>query len=282
MSSAKSALAPNSALSAAQTGLANTPIAPASVASGSGSGSGRTRQQGGRKKAAPPIEPDALYRAEAASVTAVVSAGTKRAAQDGGASEPRKRKRVDHSSAAFHAQGGASANANNANAKQQAAAAANSSGRQGPDGEGHPSLVEFSSLPTPSLYRYIIHHDLVPVIYPTPLTADDPPPPAALLDPARMASRAPTPAPLLASTTPANRPRRTRETKEASRRRSTRLLEEEQRGGLEQVPVLADVGELHGVLASIAQRHFKESSVREVDTLAMFLNAVKAKSGGWR
>ncbi|KAL5535086.1 hypothetical protein ACEPAF_3179 [Sanghuangporus sanghuang] len=160
------------------------------------------------------------------------------------------------------------------------------------DGDGASSLIEFSALPTSALYEYIMQYDLVPVIYPTPLSAEDPPPPAALLDPARMASRAPTPSPLLMShpfmiqlqqqhqhqhqheqqlhqsNTPANRPRRTREAKEGSRRRSTRLIEEEMRGaggvggivGMEQVPVLADVSSLHGVLATIAARHFRESS----------------------
>lgn len=136
---------------------------------------------------------------------------------------------------------------------------------------------EFSTLPTSALYQYIMQYDLVPVIYPTPLTAEDPPPPIALLDSARMASRAPTPAPLIPVSTPANRPRRSRETKEASRRRSTRLLEEELRGGMEQVPVLADIAELHNVLATIAQRHFRESSIREVDTLASFMGAVKTR-----
>lgn len=99
-----------------------------------------------------------------------------------------------------------------------------------------------------------------------------------------MASRAPTPQPLMTlSATPANRPqRRSRESKEASRRRSSRLLEEETRVGLEQAPVLADVGEIHNVLANIAQRHFKESTVKEVDTLASFMCAVKAKGGRWR
>ncbi|KAL5534690.1 hypothetical protein ACEPAG_1154 [Sanghuangporus baumii] len=164
------------------------------------------------------------------------------------------------------------------------------------DGDGASSLIEFSALPTSALYEYIMQYDLVPVIYPTPLSAEDPPPPAALLDPARMASRAPTPSPLLmnqhsfmmqqqqqhqhqqhqntSSSTPANRPRRTREAKEGSRRRSTRLIEEEMRGaggvggiiGMEQVPVLADVSSLHGVLATIAARHFRESSATAVRT----------------
>lgn len=54
------------------------------------------------------------------------------------------------------------------------------------------------------------------------------------------------------------------------------------RTGVEQMPLLADVQEIHGVLASIASRHFKESSVKEVDTLASFMCAVKAKNGRWR
>lgn len=138
--------------------------------------------------------------------------------------------------------------------------------------------MDFSTLSSHALYEYIIHHNLVPAIYPSPLGTDDPPPPAALLDPARMASRAPTPAPLISALTPANRPRRS---KDASRRRSTRLIEEETRGMPEQTPVLADVAELHGVLASIAQRHFRESGVKEVDVLAGFLGAVRARAGRW-
>lgn len=42
-------------------------------------------------------------------------------------------------------------------------------------------------------------------------------------------------------------------------------------------PILADVGEVHKVLAQIAQRHFHEHQVKEVDTLASFMYAVKAK-----
>ncbi|KAI5120559.1 hypothetical protein M0805_000287 [Coniferiporia weirii] len=286
MSSTKSAPLSTQPQAASTTGAVlagqpNQPIAPAAGGgSGSGGGPARLRTQGGRKKAAPSIEPDAIYRAEP--VPAHPVAGAKRTAQDRPDAEPRKRKRVDHA-AAFHVQQGAPAASANTNAastahphmKQQIGTSA--PGRTGLDGENQPSLFEFTTLPTSALYRYIIHHDLAPAIYPTPLTSDDPPPPAALLDPARMASRAPSPAP-----TPANRPRRARESKESSRRRSTRLLEEEIRTGPEQTPVLADVGELHGVLAVIAQRHFRESSVREVDTLASFVSAVKARGGRWQ
>ena len=43
------------------------------------------------------------------------------------------------------------------------------------------------------------------------------------------------------------------------------------------MPVIADVSEIHGVLAQIAARHFHDYSVKEVDTLAAFMCAVKAK-----
>lgn len=88
-----------------------------------------------------------------------------------------------------------------------------------------------------------------------------------------MTSRAASP--LATSTTPANRPRRARDSKEASRRRSSRLLEEELRAGVGQPPVLADVGEIHNVLATIVARHCGELAVKEVDTLASFMCAVK-------
>ena len=42
-------------------------------------------------------------------------------------------------------------------------------------------------------------------------------------------------------------------------------------------PVLADVGEVQNVLASIAQRHFESQIVKEVDSLASFMCAVKGK-----
>ena len=59
-----------------------------------------------------------------------------------------------------------------------------------------------------------------------------------------------------------------------------RLIEEQSGGGtgVDQVPVLADVGEVHKALAAIAQKHFQESpGVREVETLAAFMGAVRAR-----
>jgi len=42
-------------------------------------------------------------------------------------------------------------------------------------------------------------------------------------------------------------------------------------------PVLADVGQVQNVLASIAQQHFESQVVKEVDSLAAFMCAVKGK-----
>jgi len=79
--------------------------------------------------------------------------------------------------------------------------------------------------------------------------------------------------------TPANRPRR--ESKDHSRRRSSRLIEEEARS---RPPILADVEEFHVVLAGIAERHFRDilaiNGRKEVDTLASFMCAVERAKGG--
>ncbi|KAF8213766.1 hypothetical protein K438DRAFT_1804622 [Mycena galopus ATCC 62051] len=178
-------------------------------------------------------------------------AGAKRHAADKVEGEPRvKRKRVD------------------------AVAAAAANNRRDLDAESRVSLVEFIKMPTPVLYRYLTQFDLVPPVYPSPLLANDPPPPATLDNPVRQGSRAPSPPP----TTPANRPRR--ESKEQNRRRSSRFSEE----APTRPPVLADLDELHGVLAGIAERHFRElasiNGREEVDTLASFMCAVEKAKGG--
>ncbi len=43
------------------------------------------------------------------------------------------------------------------------------------------------------------------------------------------------------------------------------------------MPVLADINEIHRVLAQLAGKHFSEQSVKEMDTLAAFSCAVRAK-----
>lgn len=128
-------------------------------------------------------------------------------------------------------------------------------------------------MPTPVLYRYLTQFDIIPRIYPSPLSPDDPPAPAALENPhLQMAPHAPSP-PL---STPANRPRR--EAKEQnSRRRSSRLLEEETRC---RTPVLADVDKVHVTLAGIVDQHFREfSAVKEIEILSSFMVALERTRG---
>ncbi|KAJ7139502.1 hypothetical protein C8R44DRAFT_867646 [Mycena epipterygia] len=181
-------------------------------------------------------------------------AGAKRHAADKGEGEPRvKRKRVVDP------------------------ALTASSNRRDVDTDSRVSLVEFIKMPTPVLYRYLTQFDLVPPVYPSPLQAHDPPPPASLDNPLQQASRAPSPP----ATTPANRPRREAKPEQSSRRRSSRLVEEEMGS---RAPILADLDELHAVLAGIAERHFRElasiNGREEVDTLASFMCAVEKAKGG--
>jgi hypothetical protein len=122
-------------------------------------------------------------------------------------------------------------------------------------------------MPTSAIYRYLSYFDLIPAVHPSPLSAKDPPPPSSLQNAPRHSPRPPSPT---AATTPANRPRR--DPKDANRRRSSRLSEEEE---YTRTPILADVGDVHDVLAKIATRHFEQHSVREVDTLATFISLCK-------
>ncbi|KAF5377243.1 hypothetical protein D9615_006409 [Tricholomella constricta] len=146
--------------------------------------------------------------------------------------------------------------------------------RDGTNSEQKASLVDFVKMPTPVLYRYLMQYDIVPHVYPSPMTAEDPAPPSSLEHPYRQPTHEPSP-PLL---TPANRPRR--DPKEQSRRRSSRLLEETR----SRTPILADIEELHLVLAGVVERHFRElpsiSGREEVDTLASFMCAVEKAKGG--
>ncbi|CCM06352.1 uncharacterized protein FIBRA_08609 [Fibroporia radiculosa] len=227
----------------------------------------RSRPQGSRRKANAQAD-DAAYHAPASS-----AAGTKRAAADKAEGEPRvKRKRVDG------AAGVSASTSGNAGISVTSGPNAARKERLGSDGEA--SLVDFSTLPLSVLHEYLVQFDLVPDVDPSPLIADDPPPPSSLLRPRghgrRHASTA-SPAPSL-SITPANRPRRD----VTGRRRSARLIEDERGSELSVVPILADGDDVHGMLAAVAQRHFREHAVKEVDTLASFMYAVRAKGESWR
>ncbi|KAJ3721413.1 hypothetical protein DFJ43DRAFT_683967 [Lentinula guzmanii] len=149
------------------------------------------------------------------------------------------------------------------------------------DNDNKISLVDFAKMPSPFVYRYLSTFDLIPIIRPLPSTADEPPPPYSLSSNFPQSSRAPSPIPV---TTPANRPRRELHPKDQSRRRSPRLSEED--GIFQRTPILADVHDLHLVLAGIAENHFREMAPingrEEVDTLAAFMFAVGDKTRGGR
>jgi len=230
-------------------------------ASATATTSSRSRPQPARKKAHQSAD-DAAYHAPASVSASVVGAGTKRAAGERAEGEPRvKRKRVEPAGGTSGGGVGTSASASAARRMEA---------------DGRISLVDFTTLPTDALYRYLMQFDLIPEVDPSPFGPEDPPPPSALLrlrsHGRRHASTA-SPAPSL-PITPANRPRRD----PASRRRSARLLEDDRGSEPAVLPVLADVGDVHGVLATIAQRHFRDHAVRETDTLASFLCTVKAKT----
>ncbi|RDX51524.1 hypothetical protein K466DRAFT_492642 [Polyporus arcularius HHB13444] len=203
------------------------------------------RGAGARKRAAQ--ADDAAYHA---------AAGTKRGAPEraDGDRDRVKRKRVDASA------GGVAS---------------------GADKEDKGSLIDFTTLPSDALHRYLACFDLIPELDPSPLSAEDPGQPSSLLRPKshipphghalrRTSTASPGPGPM---PTAANRPRRD---PGASRRRSSRLVEEERIPA--PPPLYSDLSEVDGMLATIAERHFREQEVKEVDTLAAFMCAVKAKS----
>ncbi|KAL1940689.1 hypothetical protein VTO73DRAFT_8124 [Trametes versicolor] len=214
----------------------------------------RARGQNTRKRAVQ--ADDAAYHA---------AAGTKRAAPEraDGDRERTKRKRVD-------ASGGSAGSQVNAG----------HSGNVG-EKEDRVSLIDFTALPTDALHRYLAHFDLIPDLDPSPLSIEDPGPPSSLLKAKshvplhghslRQASTA-SPGPVPTGTA-ANRPRRD---PGANRRRSSRLVEDERFPA--PPPVYGDIAEVDGVLAAIAERHFREQEVKEVDTLAAFMCAVQAKA----
>lgn len=138
-------------------------------------------------------------------------------------------------------------------------------GRRGSPGHVQ---IDFKGLPMAALHRYISHFNIIPLISPSPLTYADPPSPAFLLEPMPQGSRAVSP---IVITTPANRPRR--DPKDQSRRRSSRLLEENEA----RTPIMADVSDVHTLLATLAEKHFQDYVVNEIDTLASFMVKTKCE-----
>ncbi|KAG7100101.1 hypothetical protein E1B28_001881 [Marasmius oreades] len=149
---------------------------------------------------------------------------------------------------------------------------------------GGSSLIDFTSFPSPFIHHYLNHFDLVPLIRPIPTSTEHPPPPYTLLNPHQYQYPYqyqyqnpyqhihPPSSRLSRSTASAQIPIPTR------------------------TPILADVAELHGVLATLVERHFINSMYtggggggggvgddsskgisgrEEVDTLVAFMCAVE-------
>ncbi|CAL1697077.1 unnamed protein product [Somion occarium] len=219
--------------------------------------SSRARNTGGPRKRVNPAADDATYHG---TTSLNVGAGAKRGATDKADGEPRtKRKRVDH--------GGAHATVSGSGVRRGGV-------DRTVDANEKLSLIDFTTLPTAALHRYLAQFDLIPELDPPPTSAEDPLPPSHLLRPKGHRHSTSSPPPAALPITPANRPRREFSTS-ASRRRSSRLLEDDRRSNV--TPTMADVGEVHGALAALAERHFREHAVKEVDTLTLFMCAVRAK-----
>jgi hypothetical protein len=166
-------------------------------------------------------------------------------------------------------------------------------------------MVDFTTLATPDLHEYLLRFDLVPAIFPSPLSVMDPPAPSMLLtddcedeeedeeadnDPTRVppppspsSSRTPTP-----PVTPATRPRRLTDASvtysSSSRRRTSRFSDDDnssvsskRRRSRARTPILADVGDVNAVLAAIAQRHFQDQHLAEGDALSGFMAKIKRR-----
>ena len=155
------------------------------------------------------------------------------------------------------------------------------------------------------MHEYLLRFDLVPAIFPSPLSQLDPPAPSMLLaeevedeeealhlrehddDPARVpappspaSSRTPTP-----PVTPATRPRRLTDASISSRRRTSRFSDDDassvgttkRRRSRARTPILADVGDVNAVLAAIAQRHFQDQHLAEGDAVSGFMAKLKRR-----
>lgn len=137
------------------------------------------------------------------------------------------------------------------------------------------SQMDFAALPPTILHKYLIAWDLVPPM--RLLSSHTPPLPASLMI---AHARATSPEPSLTNTTPANRPRR--DLKDATKRRSSRLAEEERLQ--DSIAVMADVQGTHQVFATMAERHFQQRTTasvtaKEVEILTGFLQAVNRSRG---
>lgn len=132
--------------------------------------------------------------------------------------------------------------------------------------------VDFHSLPSERLRRYLLQVEAMPILYPSPFSTETPPLPSSLLNQQAVAVRVPTPPSV-------GRIRRDardgQQTEQPHRRRSSRLQEEDARS--RRAPILADAEAVHDVLATLAERHFEKQTVNEIEALQQFLFAIKTR-----
>jgi len=151
--------------------------------------------------------------------------------------------------------------------------------------EEYSTKVNFTALPAEALREYMDKHDLVAPIFPSPASSLTPPPPKDLMNPPPMIPRrelSRTPSPLGLSTggiPPAGR-RRGDNRASKDRRRSSRLLEEENGWKEMRKPILADLEDAHKAMAVVCQRHYERELVRETDAVTAFLFAVHNQGKG--
>ena len=143
------------------------------------------------------------------------------------------------------------------------------------------------------------------MLHPSPISALSPPPPEALLDP-QHGQPIKFPSPIVTGATPAdhnvqqqqhhhhhqsiNPNRRTPQQQQQdhsiySAKNYRSIDDDEDSAGpssSHRTATLADIADLDIVLARLAERHFRDESVHELDTLATFIALVKNSANGRR
>ena len=146
------------------------------------------------------------------------------------------------------------------------------------------------------MHQYLVQFDITPMLHPSPISALSPPPPETLLDP-QPGQPIKFHSPTTTVTTPAdhnahhrvadpNRPTPQQQQHDHSifsARHYRSVDDDEDSAGppsSHRTATLADIADLDIVLARIAERHFRDESVHDLDTLATFHALVKNSAIG--
>lgn len=157
--------------------------------------------------------------------------------------------------------------------------------------------VDFTTLSREAVHQYLVHFDIAPVLYPSPISALGPPPPEALLD-LQPGQPIKFPSPMVTGAIPAdhnaqpqhhqlsnpNRPTLQQQDHSIFSVKNYRSVDDDEDSAgpssSQRTATLADIADLDVVLARLAERHFRDESVHELDTLATFLALVKNSANG--